>query len=756
MNDLRAQLTTSLGTAFKLERELGGGGMSRVFVAHETALDRSVVVKVLLPELLHGVSVERFKREIAVAARLQHPHIVPLLSAGETDGLPYYCMPLIEGESLRSLLARTGELPISDAVRLLRDVASALAYAHGKGVVHRDIKPENILLTAHHAVVTDFGVAKALSAATEGGVESDGLTSVGIALGTPAYMAPEQAAGEPSVDHRADIYAWGIVAYEVLTGQPPFAGRSSIAQMAAHFNESPEPVGNRRSAISAALAALVMRCLEKHPADRPQRTEEVLRALDSVAIVSGETVLAAPKRSSVAVLPMVNTSGNPENEHFSDGLTDELIGALGKVASLTVTGRTSSFALKGKGLDVRAIAEKLRVTTVLEGSVRRAGNRLKVSVQLVNADGSVLWSDVYDRQLEDVFAVQEEIAQAVVRALEVRLAPAQGPLVRPPTADVTAYDLYLKGKFYRRRVTPNDLQRAIQYFEQAIARDPAYALAYAWLGHSHMLLVVFGSRPAREEVPRVLAYTAKALELDAALADAHWTRAEVLMNSRDWLGGEQEFRRALALDPGNVDALHMYGVFLVGLRREGEAATVLMRALAADPLLSEVSVTLGRMYMSLRQPDRALPYLQEAVELAPFSVYAHTQLGRALLQTGKCDDAIAAMEHAAASGDPSSKAYLAYALAVSDRRAEAEAVLAPLISPAENDSALWSIVALVYVALGDPESAFQCLERAYASDETWVPVVLNTFPELDPLRGDLRFTQLLQQLGLAPAAGYEA
>ncbi|MEO7963602.1 MAG: protein kinase [Gemmatimonadaceae bacterium] len=750
MNDLRVQLTISLGATFVLERELGGGGMSRVFVAHDAALDRSVVVKVLLPELLHGVSVDRFKREIAVAARLQHPHIVPLLSAGETDGLPYYCMPFIEGESLRSRLVRTGELPIIDAVRVLRDVASALAYAHGKGVVHRDIKPENILLTAQHAVVTDFGVAKALSAATESGAGSAGLTSVGIALGTPAYMAPEQAAADPSVDHRADIYAWGIVAYEVLTGRPPFAGRSAMAQMAAHFNELPESIGSRRSTISPALAALVMQCLQKHPADRPQRTDEILRALDGVAILSGETVLAAPRPAAMAVLPIVNTSGDPENEHFSDGLTDELIGALGKVESITVTGRTSSFALKGKGLDIRTIAEKLHVTSVLEGSVRRAGNRLKVSVQLVNADGTVIWSDRYDRQLEDVFAVQEEIAQAVVRALEVRLTPVQGPLVRRPTSDLTAYDLYLKGRFYRRRVAPNDLRRAIEYFEQAIALDPAFALAYAWLGHSHMLLVVFASRPAREELPRALAFTSKAVKLDDTLADAHWTLAEVLMNSRDWTGAEREFKRALALDPVNVDALHMYGLFLLALRRDADAATELARALAVDPLLSEVSASLGRLYMSLQQPERALSYLHEAVELAPYSVYANTQMGRALLQQGKHDEAIAAMQRAAASGDASSKAYLAYALAVSNRRAEAMAVLGPLVASDEHEYVLRSIVALAYLGLGETDSAFRWLERAYADTESWLPVVLTSFPEFESLQGDERFKLLLQRVGLTP------
>ena len=311
-SELRDQLQTTLGNTYTLERELGGGGMSRVFVAEDTALGRRIVVKVLPPEMASGVSIERFKREISLAARLQHPHIVPLLSAGEAGGVPYFTMPFIEGESLRGHLTRSGELPIKEAVHLLREVASALAYAHRKGVVHRDIKPENVLVTEQHAMVTDFGVAKAISAATQSG--GDGLTSIGIALGTPAYMAPEQAVGDVATDHRADIYAFGVIAYELLTGRAPFAGRSIQAVMAAHIVETPEPITRHRAAIPASLAALVMRCLEKHPADRPQTADDILRELDDVSVARGGEQDARP---SVAVLPMVNTSGDPQNEHFS-------------------------------------------------------------------------------------------------------------------------------------------------------------------------------------------------------------------------------------------------------------------------------------------------------------------------------------------------------------------------------------------------------------------------------------------------------
>lgn len=718
--------------------------MARVFVAEETTLGRRVVVKVLPPDLAPGVSAERFKREIAFAARLQHPHIVPLLAAGEADGVPYFTMPLIEGESLRERLTRAGEFPIADAVRLLREVASALAHAHGKGVVHRDIKPENILLTEQHAVVTDFGVAKALSAATAGGAGA--LTSLGLVLGTPAYMAPEQAVGDPNTDHRADLYALGVVAYEILTGQAPFAGRPVQSLIAAHISEAPEPLATRRPSVPAALAALVMRCLEKRPSDRPQRAEEVLRELDSARLAR---VYDTDARPSVAVLPLVNTSGDPENEHFSDGLTDELIGALSKVAELTVSGRTSAFALKGRGLTVRAITDTLRVANVLEGSVRRAGDRLKVRVQLVNAEGSVLWSEAYDRTLTDVFAVQEEIAQAVVQALEIHLGASRGPLVRPATTDLAAYDLFLKGRFYRRRLTAADLRRAIGYFEQAIARDNTYASAYAWLCNAHLLLVVFAGRPARDEVPRARAYALKAVTLDDTLADAHWALAEVLMGfDRDWPAAVREYQRALALDPGNVDARHLYAISLLAQRRFEDAMLELKRTLAADPLLAEASMTVGRVYMSTGQPEQAVPYLREAVELSPMFSFARGQLGHAYLQQNMLDEAIAEFERAAATGGARDAAQLAYAYAVSARRPEATRILDQLLVPGDDHYAPPFHVAMSYVGLGDADEAFRWLERAYEEQDPWLSVDSNVAQAFEPLRSDPRFTQLVRRLGL--------
>jgi len=742
-SDLRDQLQHTLGASYTLQRELGGGGMSRVFMADDTALGRSVVVKVLPPEMASGVSIERFKREISLAARLQHPHIVPLLSAGETGGLPYFTMPFVEGESLRARLTRGEEISVKDAVHLLREVASALAYAHRKGVMHRDIKPENVLISEQHAVVTDFGVAKAISAATQTG--ADDLTAVGVALGTPAYMAPEQVAGDPGTDHRADIYAFGVIAYELLAGRAPFAGRSAQALMAAHVLETTETISNRRVGVPTELAALVMRCLEKSPDNRPQSAEDILRKLDDVPSTHREQKDGRP---SVAVLPMVNTTGDPENEHFSDGLTDELIGVFSKVDGITVTGRTSTFALKGKGLSVRAITELLHVHHVLEGSVRRAGDRLKVRVQLVNADGSVIWSESYDRRLEDVFAVQEEIAQAVVRSLEVKLVATRGPLVRPATKDLMAYDLFLKGRYVRRGMAPDQMRLAIQYFEQAVARDPSYARAYAWLSDTHWLQIVLASRPTSEQVPLAREYAAAALALDSSLAEGYWAMAQLLFGF-DWDGGaaERAFKRAILLDPGFEEARHLYAIFLIHWNRMEEAEAELTRTLEIDPLLAAAHHTFGRLHLSMRRPDQAITHLREALRLEPMFSLAHSQIGHAYLQKGMPAEAITAFEAGARIGSPSDKAHLAYGYAMAGRREDAMAILVNLESPGHHPPAFQ--LALAYVGLGDHNEAFRWLEQALEEHDPWLTSV-NIDRAFDPLRADLRFGDIVRCMGLTP------
>ena len=464
---LRDELQRTLGADYTLERELGGGGMSSVFVAQDNSLGRTVVVKVLPYELAATVSVDRFKREIMLSAALQHPHIVPVLSAGETDGLPFFIMPFVEGESLRIRLGR-GPLSVREAVNILKDVARALSYAHGRGIIHRDIKPDNILLPAGVATVTDFGVAKAVSASREGrfhsGPRSGTITSIGTSIGTPAYMAPEQAAGDPATDHRADLYALGIVGYEMLVGTPPFHGRAPQQLLAAQLTEPPPPIKSRRYDVPDALSALIMRLLEKDPAKRPRTANEVVRALEDPAIVSGTfasasgsarprphrvlwalagagilasvaaggawftnrhapavpaTPSAAPAvtQKSIAVMPLVNIDGDANDASFASGMTADLTNALSRVPGVRVASlRPTLDSTQASPID---LGKKLNVTMVLEGTVQRDKDRVRVTARLVNtADGFTVWSDMYERAVTDVFKVQDEIASAIVDAVK--------------------------------------------------------------------------------------------------------------------------------------------------------------------------------------------------------------------------------------------------------------------------------------------------------------------------------------------------
>ena len=728
-------LRNALAGRYTVERELGRGGMATVFLAHDLRHARSVAVKMVAPHLVTPLGRERFVQEIRTAAKLTHPHVLGVHDSGEAGGLLYYVMPYIQGETLRARLAREGALPLPDAMRLMRELAGALAYAHAHGVVHRDLKPENVLLSDGHAVVADFGIAKALAAATrEDDEPSAGLTSAGVALGTPGYMAPEQALGDVT-DHRADLYALGVVAYEMLAGAHPFGARSPRALVRAHREETPAPLGERRPDAPPAVAALVMRLLAKAPDARPNSAEAVLRILDGVPALPNVTpagmtstgggpaprryraaIMAAAglilvaglggyigsrdgspspgtavkpaatasapaeARPSVAVLPFENTSGDPSDEAFSDGLTDELIGALGKVQGLSVAGRTSAFALKGKRLGVRAVAETLGVGAVVEGSYRRSGNRLRVGAQLVSAaDGAVLWAEVYDREMADVFAVQEEIARAIASALRGRLGAGgeRASLVDRPTQDLAAYDLYLRGSYIvHTRNSRDAILDAIGYFEQAIGRDSSFARAHAKLADAYARLGALSHGRPDEEFARARAAARRTLALDSTIAEAHVALAHILFAfDFDWAASERAFRRAIALDPTDVHARVVFAIALQDQGRADEALAQLDTARSIDPLAPLVGAVRGRVYVNARRPAEAIPPLLEALALSPTLDLAYQQLGHAQLQLGRHAEAIAAFQRAAALSGVRDSAHLAYAYAVVRRRAEAQRIV---------------------------------------------------------------------------------
>jgi serine/threonine-protein kinase len=410
-----------LASRYSIERELGAGGMATVYLAEERKHGRKVAIKVLRPELAASVGTERFLREIGIAARLAHPHIVPLIDSGDAEGLLYYVSPFVPGGSLRDRLMKEEHLPVREAVRIASEVGAGLDYAHRAGFVHRDVKPENILFADGHALLADFGVARATSVADLGARPTSGpVTGAGIALGTPEYMSPEQASGERDVDARSDVYSLACVVYEMLAGAPPFRGESMRSTMAKHVTEPPRPIRTLRPDAPPALESVLARALAKDPAQRFRTVAEFTTALAADIAVTH----SFDATRSIAVLPFVNASPDPENEYLSDGITDELIDALAKVEGLRVASRTSVFSLKNKPQDVRAIGALLGTSVVLEGTVRKSGAQLRVTAQLTSTDdGRLLWSQRYDRELADVFALQDEIAQQVVRALQVKLLP---------------------------------------------------------------------------------------------------------------------------------------------------------------------------------------------------------------------------------------------------------------------------------------------------------------------------------------------
>jgi eukaryotic-like serine/threonine-protein kinase len=675
--DLPARLQSALGPGYRIQRELKAGGMSRVFVAEETALHRRVVAKVLSPRLAAELDAERFQREIRIAAGLQHPHILPVHSAGEGAGLLYYTMPFVEGESLRGRVDRLGALPLAETARLLREVADALAYAHRRGIVHRDLKPANVLIGEGHALIIDFGIAKAVTVAAEGAVRGPGVTSTGLVLGTPTYMAPEQAAGDP-VDHRADLYALGCLAYELLTGTPPFAADTAQALLAAHLADDPEPITRRRSGIPQPLAALVMRLLSKRARDRPQSADDVLGVLDglrtgdleratrpragrrtaaltgaaaaiavaAIAVAGGAMLLAprerstkavetasvvapgaapAERRTMLAVLPFENL-GRAEDEYFATGVTEEITSRLTGLRSLGVITRASAGEYRETDRPLGEIGRELGVDYLLEGSVRweKAGGapRARVIPSLVRvSDGRRLWSEGYDTRFSDLFGIQAQIAEAVARALDVAIGGEERQvLARKPTENPEAYAYYLRGTDYLVGSwgEPKRLRIARDMFDRAVALDSNFALALAKLSESHSTLYASTSDGEEENVRQARFAAERAVLLEPDLADSHIALGYYHLRCRK---AYDDALRALAaadrLQPNSGEVAEALGVVQRRRGRMQEAVAEFERAARLNPRSAQLASDLGLTAWFLRDYAVADRHLDRAIGLAP-------------------------------------------------------------------------------------------------------------------------------------------
>jgi TolB-like protein/Flp pilus assembly protein TadD len=711
MADVLDRLRSALAGRYAIEREVGRGGMATVYRAQDLKHRRPVAIKVLKPELAAALGPDRFLREIEIAAGLNHPHILPLYDSGDAAGLLYYVMPYVEGETLRGRLDRDKHIPLDDALRITREVADALHYAHGQGLVHRDVKPENVLFVTGHAVLSDFGIARAVTAAA-----GQRLTQTGIGVGTPSYMSPEQAFGEAELGPASDVYSLGCVLYEMLAGHPPFTGATAQAILAQSVSSQPAALVN---GVPDWTSQAVRKALAREPSGRFATAAELSQALRAPA--------AAPAPpagvKSIAVLPFVNMSADPENEYFTDGIAEEIINALTKVQALRVAARTSAFAFKGKNLDIRKVGEQLSVSTVLEGSVRKAGSRLRVTAQLINvADGYHLWSERYDRELEDVFAIQDEIAGNIVRALRVVLSDAEKRAIEQapaPTQNVEAYDYYLRGRQFFHQFRRTGMQFARRMFDRAIEIDPNYALAYAGVADCCSLLYMYwdGSKANLDGADQA---SRKALELAPGLAEAHSSRGFALSLSRQYAPARQEFETALQLNPNFFWAHYFYartcfqeGKFEEAVRHYQDAARVRPEDFQSWLLMSTLLKDLGRPDEALAAQRQGLYVAERHLELNPDDARALYLGAGALAQTGQREKALEWT-----------------------RRARA-------IDP-EDTGVLYN-VACAYAMLGELDEAMDCIEKSVQNGfghKEW----LENDSDLNPIRGNPRFQAVLRKV----------
>jgi serine/threonine-protein kinase len=734
-----------LAGRYTLEREIGRGGMATVYLAEERKHGRKVALKVLRPELGLSRGAERFLREIGIAARLAHPHIIPLIDSGEVDGLLYYVSPYVEGGSLRDRLERERRMPLRDVVRIAEEIGAGLDYAHRNGFVHRDVKPENILFADGHAVLADFGVARAVYA-----TEPESLTEAGLALGTPEYMSPEQASGERNLGSQTDVYSLACVIFEMLAGEPPFAGENVRAIMSKHVTETPRAVRTLRPEVPSGAERAIARALAKDPLDRFATVAEFAAALRED---QPRGISIAPSTSrSIAVLPFVNASPDPENEYLSDGITDELIDALAKVEGLRVASRTSVFALKGKPQDVRAIGALLGTSVVLEGTVRKAGDRLRIGAQLTSTDdGRLLWSQRYDRRLDDVFAIQDEIARTIVDTLRATsFAGLAAPVSRRYTENVAAYGLYLRGRYEWNKRTQEGVSEGIRYFEQAIAADPHYALAYTGLSDCYALHVDYRSVPVHEGFAHAKAYARQALELDETLAEAHASLAWALfVYDWDWDGASREFRRAIELDPRYASAHQWYAFLLASQGRLGEALLEGHTGVDLDPASVSARRSLGWVYYYARRYDEARHHMTRAIAMNPVAEETYRVLGLTFAIQGQHAEAERVLREAVSmpGAGTYTTATLGYALARAGQRAEAERLLAELERRGKDDYVSPVAFATLHLGLGNTARALDWTEKALEDRRGWL-TYLNVNPIMDPIRGEPRFRALVERMGL--------
>jgi serine/threonine-protein kinase len=778
---------------YQIIEELGKGGMGRVYKVFDTRIKEKIALKLIKPEIASDKeTIERFNNELRLTRKIRHKNICQMYDLGEAEGIHFITMEYVPGEELKNMIRMSKSMSVGAAVNIARQVCEGLAEAHRLGVVHRDLKPGNIMIDREGDVrIMDFGVARTL--------KEKGVTGAGVIIGTPEYMSPEQVEGK-EIDQQADLYALGIILYEMVTGRRPFEGDTALSIAVKQKTEIPKNPREVNAQVPEDLNRLILRCLEKDKRKRYRTADELLtelvqvekgipttekaipqsKALSSreitvkfnlkrlttpavVVVVIGLAALAywlflpkkqgpaaAASKRSIAVLPFADLSPAKEHDYLCDGIAETLINALSSIKDLHVPGRTSAFSFKGKDLDTREIGQKLNVDTVLEGSVQVSGDRLRVTARLTSVnDGYQIWSDNYNQKIDDIFAIQDDIAQKIMTALKIKLLgekEKQTQLVKHYTENREVYSLYLKGRYFWNKREKDDLIKSIEYFQEAVNKDPSYALGYSGLGLAYVTLGSNGFFPSKEVFPKAKAAALKALEIDQDLDEAHVALGAVLhWYEFDFVGSEKEFRRAIDLNPGNGDAHHWYSWLLMNSGRSEEAIKEALLARDLDPFAPRKNADAAFMFYYTRDYPRAVEELKKSIEMFPEHQGNYWRIARVYLQIGKYKEAIESIVRFAKQQDfvPS----LAYAYALSGEKEKAQEILDKVLRNLGQQYFPAVQVAEVYVAMGDKKQAFFWLEKAFAEVDFSL-AYLRVLPELDPLRSDPRFIELLRKIGL--------
>ncbi len=727
---------------YRIREKAGSGGMGVVYRALDTRLGRTVALKVLPPDVTADPERRsRFVREAKAASALNHRNIITIFDIDRADGIDFIAMEYVAGRTLQDIIAGKS-LTVSDTMDIAVQIADALVAAHSAGIIHRDVKPANIMISGYPAgpcqvKVLDFGLAKLVEAAPPDDTLSTDVTKSSI-VGTAAYMSPEQAEGK-QVDARTDLFSFGSVFYEMLSGRRAFQGDSSLAVLSAVLKEDPEPLPG----VQAKLQNIVARCLQKNPESRIQSAVELKTALEACLL---PFPAASSQVKTIAVLPFANLSCDKENEYFSDGLTEEMIGALARLPGLRVTARTSAFALRGRNMDAREIGARLNVEHLLEGSVRSSGNRVRVAAQLINAaDGYQLWAERYDREMRDVLDIQEEIAHAIVETLRVHLTR-DTSIVRRGTDSPEAYSLYLRGRYYQEKKTPEAYSRAKQCFEDALAADPAFAPALLGLAEFHWQNAFYGFRHPKEAMAEAKKAAAKALAIDDALAEGHAQMGTLLgVADRDWKAAGEAFRRALELDANSPYVLFRYANFYLWPRGQAEEAASLMeRVLSVDPLWVLANWVLAYYIYARRRYEAAVRHLLGVIEMEPSFYLAHLVLGLAYAQQKMPEESVRAFEKACelSPKNPFTLGTLAYGLGMAGRGREAEDIIGRLKADSLNSYVPAKSLMFAYAGIHDAQSVLEWTEKSLEECDPMTIMNLAHEPVLDFVRPNVHYRDI--------------